>query len=274
MGMSVSDLAAWVLYAALIYMSAALVVHLVEARRSKGEEPDFSDIETWLRGLLLNGQAGESILFRHERTGRFVRFEKYDDAGAGIALTFPKIGWGRDHLTRLQAWCESRGLSVQASVDGLVGGTGYARVAFGGDVASAFALSKTIWAGFYGYGLRDRHSRSFSDYSTAAELTRFPPATADSATQKERFWRYQIAWMEHVGLGWLGVTGLLIVSMASVLSLLVSTVGLPVSTLSSLGEPPDWRLGLGPFLTQGSGVSLTFFILYVLSFTVLRRVRK
>lgn len=272
--MSVSDLAVWVLWAALIYMSASLIAHMVADSRPGDKDQDFADIEIWLRGLLHNGHGGDSLLFRHQRTGRFIRFEKNRDAGGGIALTFPDIGWGRGYLAGLRAYCEDHGLPVQTSKGEGVGKAGYARVEFGYEVEQAFALSKAIWTGLYGYGLHDRHTRTSSDYSTVVELMDIPSAPENWPAKKERLKRHIGALSTHTGLAWLGVTGYVAVTTIAGMTLLVSVFGLPASTLLSVGEPPGWQASLGPIEVQGSTASLAFFLAYCLSIVVLRRCRR
>lgn len=265
MALSVSSLALWILWTVCIGMGAVAIVHLVVSMRPDNEEPDFSDIETRLRWFLRGGFDGEGILFRHERGGRFVRFEKIGDDGGSIALTFPEIRWGRDYLPRLQAYCDHHGLTFQASSEEGVRTAGCAQIDFGDDVKAASVLAKSIWTGFFGYGLGDRHTCSFLDYSTMAELTRHPPIAVSQEAQMERAKRHWSAHSDRIGMPWLGITGL---------GLLVAFFGLPIATLRSIGEPPDWQFAFGPIVAQGSAFSLAFFVLYILSLVGLRRFQR
>jgi len=52
---------------------------------------------------------------------------------------------------------------------------------------------------------------------------------------------------------------------------LTALVGLPLSTLMAVGDPPGWQLELGQVELQGSKASLIFFVAYLSSFEVLRR---
>lgn len=277
--MSISNFALWFLWAAPLYVLIALIVIIATTAKSGRENPDISEIEIWLWSLLRNGFDGETVLFRQERTGRFVRFEKYVDAGgvAGIALTFPEIRWGREYLPRLRAYCEDHGLSFQGSTDEGLGEKGYARVKFGRDVKGAFALSKKLWTEFYCYGEHDGYLRQVGDFSTVGELTDFPQRTMNRPELMERFFRYLNARLKHTGMPWLrvnsgyGLFGFAALTLGAAVAVLAAIVGLPISTPLSLSESPGWQMEFGSIRAEGSRVSLAFFFMYLLSFKVLRQ---
>ena len=257
----------------LFYIGFALTIHVIETFRSDDDEPNISDIEYLLRNLLLNGYGGECLLVRHTRTGRFVRFEKQGDGGVGggIALTFPEIRWGGRHLPRLRAYCDNHDLPIRPSSDHEVRRAGSTQVDFGSDIAAAVALAKTIWTEFYRYDLGEPQTCTSGDCSTMAELTLPPAAEVSPKRQKERIARYWRAHARHSGLGWLGLNGFRAVFAFVGLGCVVAPFALPIATLLSIGEPPDWQVALGSVEAQGSAASLAFFILYIVSFAGLRR---
>lgn len=275
--MSLSSLAAWFLWAALCY-EVVLAANILQVARSRNKDPDFREIKIWLWCLLRNGYDGENVLFRDKRHRRFIRFQKYtDDSGApGIELTFPEIAWGKELVPRLRAYAEQKGLTFRASDENE---PDYAHVKLGDDIGEAFALCQVIWHRFYGFTPQAPYLRQIGDLSDINELVDIAvQSQLSDAESKQRWNRYLNARLEHTGQRWLQAKsstdsmprlgGYLFVSAVGFLAALV---GLPVSTLLTLGDPPSWQLELGPIGLQGSNTSLVFFFVYLFSFEVIRR---
>lgn len=269
----VSEIAVWILGGALLHSIALLTVVGIATVRKDRDVPPFSDIDVWLRFLLRDGHDGQTILFRHRQSGRFIHFEKYADAsgGGGIALVFPKIRWGKEYIERLHAYCESQELPYRTSAETETGTPDFIRVDLGNDVKKAFELSRAIWHDFFGYGEHDRQNRTVDDVLTVAELMAVPQRHLSRSEYYERFCCKTRARLKHVGLSWLGPFGFAGVFVIAGFSTVIMLVGLPVSTLLSLGDPSDWQVAVGPIQAQGSSSSLTFLFVYLVSYETLRR---
>ncbi len=269
--MSVGDIGAWVLSGVLLHSIALLIVVTISSFRKDVDPPPFSEIEIWLGSLLRNGHGGQTILFRHSRSGRFLHFEKYADAGGGIALTFPEIRWGREFVARLKAYCDDHGLPYRDSTAAGRGAEGCARIDVGNNLERALALSRTIWHDFFGYGEHDGHNRAVDDLLNPAEMMAVPQRALSRSEQIERFCAKTRARLSHIGLSWLGLFGFAAALLVAGLSTIAMLIGLPAATLLSLGDPPDWQIAIGPIQAQGSNVSLTFLIVYLVSYLSMRR---
>lgn len=268
--MSFGSLPVWFLAAALCYVVVLLAFVGVRAVKDRGEAPEFSDIEFWLRCLLKNGYDGESVIFRDTAKSRFIRFEKYTDpeGSPGIELTFPEIGWGEEHLTKLRDLAASKGLAFRGS-DGA--GPAYAHIPFGGDLDEAFAFCRAIWTEQFGLNEQSEYLRQTGDQSTIEELlgTIDQPSEAE---RKARYLRHLNARLKHAGLAWLQDTSLHSLTMMigvvvplGGLGFLATLVCLPVAALLGLDDTPDWQLEFGGIGLRGSSEGLILFSLYVLA---------
>ena len=274
--MSFDSLAVWFLSAALCYVAVVLAASVVIVLRSHEAIPEFSEIKLWLWCLLNNGYDGENVLFRDRQKRRFIRFEKYTDNGVapGIKLTFPEIGWGEEFLPRLRDYAEKKGLAFKASEGSE---TEYTHVMVGDDINAAFALCLMIWTKFYGFGECAPCLGQTGDLSSINELVdaAVQPSDVESEERHLRYWNTRL---KHAGLQWLQSTSLTgfktavgVLFFWSGMGFVVALVGLPVSTLVTLGDPPGWQLDLGQMVFQGNWTSLVFFVLYLLSIAVLLR---
>lgn len=279
--MSLSSLAIWFLSAALCYVVVVLVASVVIVLMSREENPEFSEIKLWLRCLLKNGYDGENVLFLDTQKNRFIRFEKYTDIGAtpGIKLTFPEIGWGEEFLSRLREYAEHKGLALRTSKGSE---PDYTHVKVGDDVNAAFDLCRMIWTKFYGFAERAPWFPQTGDLSSINELVDASVQSQPSDVEsEERHLQYFNARLRHAGLQWLQATSLTGVKTAvgvfffwSGMGFVLALVGLPVSTLVTLGDPPGWQLDLGQIVFQGNWTSLVFFVLYLLSIAAWLRFRR
>ena len=274
--MLLSSTAVCFLWAALSYAVLGLAFLIIQTLRSPKSEPKISECRAWLECLLKNGYVGENLLFRDKNKNRFIRFEKYTDSNgnAGLALTFPKIGWGKELLLNLKNYSESRCLKFST----LEENEPYARVETGGNTDEAFTLCQMIWTELYRFDEKAAIFLKVGDLSSVHELMgRTVQIDGYGVEVQKRTVRYMKARMKHVGLPWLaptsflGVVGFACLIVLSGVVFVASLVGLPFSTLMTLDDPPSWQLELGPVSLEGSAASLIFFVAYLLTLEIFRR---
>ena len=138
------------------------------------------------------------------------------------------------------------------------------------DVDRAYDLALTIWTKILHLPIDNWYDRDMRGISIFDELIdspdhpglRMSPEDYGSVSYDDmkRILREQVA---------LSPRDVFYVSGFAVLAH-ISLIGLPVATLLSAGEPPDWTLALGDITLGGSTASLVFFLIYAFAYLMLR----
>jgi hypothetical protein len=225
------------LWVVLALLGVALVCLFAQPGKKGRRAPErlFPKIKQWLNELLLNSDEGIHLLITHGQSGRFIRFRKYahEDGGEGLTLAFTGSGDG-EGLSSLQKYCEKHGLPVSVTVLPGAEQTPCFQIDCGRNLDRAARMARRVWREIFGlaananYDSRIGHSRQDGfDGQPAGQFARLRE------------------WLED----------------AAPYAFLVSLIALPVATLLTIGDPPDWSLSGA----SGSAASLACFIVYLIT---------
>ena len=270
--MSISDVMIGYLWVVL----ALQLLHLAKTivRRKTKADPwrsnDFSEVKPWLVTLLRRGYAGGHVLIADDKPDRSFRFRKYirEKADYGLELCFSGAD-GAACWPQLQAYCEETGLRHRTAAEDSNGGPGDVLVIdCEQDVERAYDLALTIWTKMFHLSADNWYHRKIQDVSFHDELVDSPDHTNpwpeyDHDINHDFLKRFL---REAVALSPGEAVRVMVFGMLAQISL----IGLPIATLISTGDPPDWTLALGGVVLGGSTASLVFFLIFAFAFLMLR----
>ncbi len=273
--MSISDVMVGYLWAVLAYQLLDLAKTFVTKRRKPDpwRSNDFSEVKPWLAALLRKGYQGGHMHFSHEKPDRSLRFRKYirEKADYGLELCFPRADGAAAYWPQLKTYCEETGLRHRMEGQDSNGAPwDVLLIDCEQDVDRAYDLALTIWTKIFHLSIDNWYDRDLRGISIFDELVdspdhpglRMSPEDYGSVNYDDmkRILREQVA---------LSPGDLVQVMVFGVLTH-ISLIGLPIATLLSAGDPPDWTLALGDIILGGSTASLVFFLIYVFAFLMLR----
>jgi len=270
--MTLLDLAIGVLWAALAAFASAIIFTAYWTLKSSKVWlwRSFSEFRSGLKWLLRSGYDKAFIKFTHKPSNRFIRFEKYIRIGQyGIALVVPN-DWSDDDIDRLTRWCDTNGLRVDPIDANEETAATALQVDCGNDTERAYALAREIWFNIFGLADNAKYQYDHHDILRFDELVDspdFPRFTEEEIAKRSleesrrRLGNLKrrdnpFGMPNYIIRIFLGV---------SFFASVVSMIGLPIATLGSTGEPPDWILTVGTIRFTGASSSLVWFVIYAIS---------
>ncbi len=273
--MTISDVMIGYLWVVLALKALDYARTFVPKRRKPDpwRSNDFSEVKPWLAALLRKGYRGGHMRFSHETPDRSLRFRKYirEKADYGLELCIPGADDAAAYWPQVQAYCEETGLRHRMEGEDMDGAPGdVLLIDCEQDVDLAYDLAVMIWTKVYHLSTESRYDRDMRGISIFDDLIDSPDHPGLKMSPEDygrvsyddmkRILREQMA---------LSPRDLFQVMVFGVLAR-ISLIGLPIATLLSAGDPPDWTLALGDINLGGSTASLVFFLIYVFSFLMLR----
>lgn len=257
-----------IVWAALIAELGFILFSFVQAfgASGAGKWRRLGDVEGHLRRLLRRGYEGASMRFAHKPTGRVIRFEKHIRriGDYGIDLSSSEGDWSAADIDRLRAYCAANGLTLDTRKPDEALQDSSLKIDCGQDIEAATALFRYAWLEVFGLRKFAKFKIEENDVLDLDELIDRPDYRRYSKTEyDERRQATNEKAMREFRLQELSFT-----LMASLLIMGIgagtASLGLAISTLAAIGEPPDWSLTIGPVTAAGSSANWKLLLLYLL----------
>jgi len=262
---SVYDLAVWYLWAVPFLTVAALIALVVYITRQPLPKPvsGFALVEPSLERLLKQGLESGSLTIRHKKSSKVIEFRKYIRAEGdySVALRFPDTEQLKPAYARFKAHCEENGILHRIGTAEQGGVVEVLSVDCGHDLDKALNLATTIWTRIYLLATQAPCAVKLRDCDVWCDLVDSPNHDPTISIRKFNQQQKQE--------GGVTIPGCLMVT-TLVLMLLTSLFGLPIATLASLGEPPDWSLAPGGVAASGGTGSLIFACVFLVSYAAMQ----
>ena len=266
--MTFHDFLVCFLWVVPVYIAAFIVFVWIKAENEPApwRQKSFADLRRRLAVLLRSGYHEARDRLTHESSGRTVSFRKIirGDGDFGLELCFTSNDGDAEQWRRLKAHCDQSGLSYRIEPEASDGQRFDVLVVdCGQDVERTCKLAETVWTEILGFQTHDWHGReSGLDIALHNELV--DSRSHRRYTQEE--WAAEHWKGIHRRLRQRNMTLLTVwYTVALVPLFLASTIGLPLSTVMSIGEPHDWSVRLWGFEFSGGFASLIFAVLFSLS---------
>lgn len=228
---------------------------------------DFSDVKGELERLLHRGYHDGTLKISQRADCGALQFRKYIRAKGdyGIVLLVPR-NWRPDQTRKLQTYCAANGLEIAPFT--LAGdGPAEQHVDCGLDVDGAHALACAVWTDIF--GLAEKARRRFKTQNVVAfDALIDDPDQSDRELEDSQRNKNLLTWTKYKrhdrqsGQPGAGLSTILVIT------LLTASIGLPLTTLLSLGTPPDWTIALGSSTLSGGTSSVAFLLIYLATLSI------
>jgi len=206
------------------------------------------------------------MTFTHKPTGRAIRFVKFirDRGDYGIALIVPVNAWSAAYMDRLHAYCDANGLSLDTPKTQEPARELPLRIDCGQNIQIASALFRHAWLNVFGLRKFTKYNFDETDILDLDELVDRPDYRRYTKTEYDD--RRHAANQNAVRERGLQEFGCMFAAFFMLLAIGagLASLGLAISTLAAIGEPPEWSLTIGPVTAAGSSASWKFLLFYLI----------
>ncbi len=266
----------WVFLATVLGVVTLATIETVIGTR--GEYRDFTLLKRWLPVILRRGYDGGYLRLGNEESKRFMQFRKYirGQGDYGLELQCIAADWLESTWQQARALAERTGLSHRVeplktstgAQDGLI-------VDCGQDTAAAYEIGRSIWTDVFGLSLITPFKAISGHRSIVDELIDRPDhpppleTLLDSLPREEWLKEFDARQRRQGGPSWCRI----LLAIPLVLIVVITGIGFPIAMLLSRGQAPDWAIELGAFEFGGSTAGLVLFLVFILSFLCMRRIK-